>query len=174
MTPPETVAAGDLTLRRWRPEHAEPLTAAVRESLPELKPWLPWAHDGYDLGDSTGFLAMSAEAWEKGTEFNYGLFDAAGALLGTAGLMTRLGPGVLEIGYWTRTTAAGRGHMTAAVRALTAVAFALPGIERTAIRYDATNGASAAVARKAGYTEATRLPHEHGPGTDIIAELHRP
>lgn len=174
MTPPETVEAGDLTLRRWQPEHAEDLTAAVRESLRELKPYLPWAHDGYGLGDANGFIAMSAEGWEKGTEFNYGIVDAAGTLIGAIGLMTRMGAGILEIGYWTRTSAAGRGHMTAAVHALTAVAFTLPGITRAAIRYDATNGASAAVAAKAGFTEVTRLTKEpQAPGesgTDVITE----
>lgn len=88
--------------------------------------------------------------------------------------MTRMGPGVLEIGYWTRTPHAGRGYMTAAVDALTRVALTLPSIERAAIRHDAANAASAAVATKAGFIEVERLNREpEAPGetgTDVIRE----
>lgn len=174
MKPPEMVSAGELVLKRWEPAWAEAATAAVRESLPELKPFLPWARDDYDIDASRGFIAMSVDKWAEGTEFNYAIFDTAGALVGAIGLMTRMGPGVLEIGYWTRTRYAGRGYMTAAVDALARVALALPGVERVAIRHDASNAASAAVAAKAGFTEvgrADREPEAPGEtGTDVIRE----
>lgn len=174
MEPPETIDAGDLVLRRWQPDWAGEAAAAVRESLPELKPFLPWATDGYDLDESRTFIETSASDWDKGTAFNYGIFDAAGDVVGGIGLMTRMGPGVLEIGYWTRTTRTGRGHMTAAVEALARVALALPGIERVAIRHDAANPASAAVATKAGFVEVRRedsAPEAPGEtGTDVIRE----
>src|SRR5690242_7138087 len=38
---PEIINAGDLLLQRWEPAWAQELTAAVRDSLPELKPFLP-------------------------------------------------------------------------------------------------------------------------------------
>lgn len=174
MEPPEEISAGDLVLRRWEPRWADQATAAVRESLPELKPFLPWAGDGYDLGSSHTFIETSVANWAKGTEFNYAIFDTVGDLVGAIGLMTRMGEGVLEIGYWMRTRYAGRGHMTAAVSALAEVALALPGIERVAIRHDVTNAASAAVAAKAGFTEVarrTREPEAPGEtGTDVIRE----
>jgi RimJ/RimL family protein N-acetyltransferase len=91
--------------------------------------------------------------------------------------MTRMGPGVLEIGYWTRTAYAGRGFMTAAVEALSRAALALPGIDRVAIRHDVTNAASAAVATKAGFVEVSRVerePEADGEtGTDVIRERSR-
>jgi RimJ/RimL family protein N-acetyltransferase len=67
-----------------------------------------------------------------------------------------------------RTAFAGRGHMTAAVDALSRVALAQPGVERVAIRHDETNLASAAVAAKAGFREVARVARGHG--TDIIRE----
>lgn len=176
MEPPETVDAGKLVLKRWEPAWAGESAVAIRESLPELKPFLPWATDGYDVEDSRAFIAMSADDWEKGVAYNYAIFTVAGEFAGGIGLMTRMGPDVLEIGYWTRTAYAGRGLMTTAVQALTRVALTLPGIERVAIRHDAGNAASAAVAIKAGFTEVERIDSDRNApgqtGTDVIRE-HR-
>ena len=151
------INAGGLVLKRWDPAWADEVTAAIRESLPQLKPFLPWAHDEYGGADSSGFIQRSMDNWANGTEFNYAIFTTTGELVGAVGLMTRMGPGVLEIGYWTRTPYAGRGYMTAAVDALTRVALTLPGIERVTIQYDVANAASAAVAVKAGFVEVDRV-----------------
>ena len=177
MEPPETINVDELVLRRCDPRWIPEATAAVRESLPELKPYMPWATDGYDDESSRFYLETSVKKWADGTEFNYSIFDGAGTLVGSIGMMTRMGPGVLELGYWTRTAYAGRGYMTAAVKALTEVAVTMPGIERVAIRFDASNAGSEAVARKAGFTEVRRIerkPEAPGEtGTDIVAE-YRP
>jgi RimJ/RimL family protein N-acetyltransferase len=176
MDVPEVINAGELVLKRWEHAWANEVTVAVRESLPELKRFLPWAIDAYDVEASRTFIEMSVENWDKGTTFNYGIFTAAGDLVGAIGLMTRMGPGVLEIGYWMRTAFTGRGYMTAAVKAMTRVALTQPGIERVAICHDAANVASAAVAAKAGFVEVSRVqrePEASGEtGTDVIRE-HR-
>jgi ribosomal-protein-serine acetyltransferase len=174
MEPPESITTSELVLRRWELPWADEAAAAVRESLPELKPFLPWAHDDYDVDTSRAFITTSVQKWHEGTEFNYAVFTTVNDLVGAIGLMTRMGPGVLEVGYWTRTPYAGRGYMTAAVKALAQVALTLPGIDRIAIRHDAANVASAAVAAKAGFTEIGRISREpEAPGEtgiDIIRE----
>lgn len=168
------IDAGLVVLKRWDPAMADEATAAVRESLPELAPFLSWATDAYDVAATRTFIESSAANWAEGTEFNYAIFTTAGDLAGGIGLMTRMGPDVLEIGYWTRTAHAGRGYMTAAVEAISRVALTRPGIERVAIRHDVTNGASAAVATKAGFAETGRIEKEpEAPGetgTDVIRE----
>jgi len=174
MEPPEMINAGELVLKRWEPQWADEATAAVRESLPELQPFLPWAEADYDVTAARAFIARSVDNWAGGTEFNYAIFTTIGDLVGGIGLMTRRGPGVLEIGYWMRTPYAGRGLMTAAVDALSRVALTLPGVDRVAIRHDAANAASAAVAVKAGFAEVERVertPEAPGEtGTDVIRE----
>ncbi|MEV6492850.1 GNAT family N-acetyltransferase [Actinoplanes sp. NPDC051633] len=167
MKPPEIVAAGELVLKRWELRWADEAAAAVRESLPELQPFLPWARDDYDVGTAREFVERSDDGWADGTEFNYAIFDAAGELVGSIGLMTRMGPGVLEIGYWLRTSRTGQGYMTAAVEAITRVAFELPGIDRAAIRHDVRNARSAAVAERAGFVEVQRRDQEGG-GTEAV------
>jgi ribosomal-protein-serine acetyltransferase len=175
MEAPEMINAGQLVLKRWEPEWAGEAAAAVQESLPELKPFLPWAKDGYGLDESRGYITMSVDNWAAGTEFNYAIFTAVGELIGSIGLMTRMGPGTLEIGYWMRTPVAGRGHMTAAVRSLARVALAMPGVERVAIRFDEANKASGAVAAKAGFVEVERVRREpEAPGeTPILITTER-
>ena len=127
---------------------------------------------------SRAFLETSAKNWAEGTEFNYAIFTTVGELTGSIGLMTRMGPGVLEIGYWMATPFAGRGYMTAAVKALTRVALTLPGIDRVAIKHDEANKASGAVAVKAGFREVarevreTKAPGESG--TTIVREWRAP
>lgn len=167
MEPPEMINAGTLVLKRWEPAWAEEATAAVRESLPELKPFLPWATDDYELASSRAYLADADQRWEKGTDFQYAIFTSIGELIGGIGLHRRLGPDTLEIGYWLRSPFAGRGYMTVAVEALTRVVFTLPGITRAAIRHDVRNAASARVAEKAGFTEDTRIKTDEG-NTEII------
>lgn len=175
MDAPEMINAGDIVLKRWEPAWADEAAAAVRESLPELTPFLPWAHDGYGLDDSHTFLRASWDNWEAGTEFNYAIFTGVGDLIGSIGLMTRMGPGTLEIGYWMRTPWAGRGHMTAAVDTLARVALTLDGVERVTVRYDEANKASAAVAAKAGFVEVDRERREPtAPGeTEVLVTTER-
>ncbi|WP_239159406.1 GNAT family N-acetyltransferase [Winogradskya humida] len=122
-------------------------------------------------------MERSRESWAKGTEFNYAILTADDEFAGSIGLMTRMGPGILEIGYWMGTAHAGRGYTTAAVRALTSVALTLPDAGRLVICHDVANAASAAVARKAGYVETARVardPQAPGDtGTDVVRD-YRP
>ncbi|MGK5682985.1 GNAT family N-acetyltransferase [Actinoplanes sp. URMC 104] len=174
MEPPEMINAGELVLKRWETSWDVEALAAIKESLPELRLFLPWATDAYGLEDWREYVARSREDWDAGTQFNYAIFTTVGDLVGSIGLMTRMGPGTLEIGYWTRSTAARRGYMTAAVKAITRVALALPGVDRVVIRYDEANKASAAVAIKAGFDEVGREerdPEAEGEsGTTIVRE----
>ena len=95
MEPPEMINAGELVLKRWELSWADEALAAIRESLPELQVYLPWATDSYGREDSLEVLARSRDDWEQGTAFNYAIFTSVGELLGSIGLMTRMGPGVL-------------------------------------------------------------------------------
>ncbi|ASW57718.1 GNAT family N-acetyltransferase [Plantactinospora sp. KBS50] len=152
------INAGDVVLKRWEPEWAADLAEVVRASLAQLRPFMPWAHDHYDVADARAFIELSDAGWRGGTAFQYAAFTAVGDLIGSAGLMTRMGPGILEIGYWIRTDQTGKGFATTLAAALARVALDLPDIERVAIRHDAANAASGRVAAKAGFTEAARVP----------------
>jgi ribosomal-protein-serine acetyltransferase len=171
---PTTIDAGDLVLRHWEPGWAEVAAAAVQASLPELMAFMPWATAEYDVDAARGYIATTAEQWEKGEGFDYAIFTPTGDLIGSCSLMTRMGPGTLEIGYWIHSAHAGRGYATQAATALARVGLSQPGIERVLIRHDAANPASGAVAAKAGFTEVERTEREpKAPGesgVDVIWE----
>jgi ribosomal-protein-serine acetyltransferase len=151
VTPPESVPADIVDLVRWRSEWATDLALAVAGSLPELAPYMPWATPTYGLEDARTYIAGSIADWESGVNWNYAIRTPAGDVIGSTGLMTRMGPGVLEIGYWLHSGHAGRGCATAAAFALAGVGLAVAGIESVVIRHDAANAASGRVAEKAGF-----------------------
>jgi RimJ/RimL family protein N-acetyltransferase len=150
MPPPDCIELTDVgvLIRRYQRDDLDALRSAIEESRDHLRPFMPWA-DG-TRSDTANFLAAAIDGWDAGTEFNYGIFDG-GDVLGGCGLHARLRPGVLEIGYWLRAGATGRGIVTVAARALTDAAFALPGIEAVEIHCDEANVRSAAVPRRLGY-----------------------
>jgi RimJ/RimL family protein N-acetyltransferase len=153
---PETIDASPITLQRWTTDRAEDMDRAVRESLPELMPFMFWATEDHDLDSSKGYLERSYSEWDSGENFNYALLTPEGEVVGSCGLMSRQGPGVLEIGYWVHSEHAGKGYATAAVVALCEVGLCKPGINRVEIHHDVDNPASGRVAAKAGF-------HEVGP-----------
>ena len=145
------------------------------ESLDHLRPWLPWAA-GYTKESAAEFLAMSAQGWADGTEFGYAIL-AGGALAGGCGLMSRIGPGGLEIGYWVHRDWTRRGLATAASAALVEAAFRLPGVDRVEIVHDELNVASAGRPPQAGLHRGRPAPPGPAParrhGIGVVWRLVR-
>lgn len=154
--PTTTITLGTLTLRRWRATGEERLWAAVRVSLPQLEPWMPWA-PGYVRDRAREFLEGVPQQWAARSDFLYALVEEDGTVLGSHGLHRLEQPGALMIGYWTTTTHAGRGHATLAAAALTRAALALPEVDRVVIHHDRANVRSGAVPARLGYR---RLPDD--------------
>ena len=169
-----------VTLRRFRAEDVDALFGAVTESLEHLRPWMPWAAD-YSRASAEEYLAGSIKGWDEGTEYNYAILTgdvlAGRVLAGSIGLMTRCGPGGLEIGYWVHRAYTGRGLATAATAALVEEAFGLPGVDWVEIVHDELNVASGQIPRKLGFTEAERRPLDwpppSGTGTGVVWRLTR-
>lgn len=148
--PPPELAAGPLTLVRYRGDEARELAAAARLSRDHLRPFMPWADSSEE--EFADFVRQSSAAFDSGENFNYWMReDEGGEFVGGCGLHPRLGPGALEIGYWVRLDRTGRGFATAAAGALTGAALEMAGVERVEIHCDQANLASAAVARRLGY-----------------------
>lgn len=138
-------------LRRWRGStDLDEAYRAIEDSREHLHPFMPWAHQTRE--EAGTFLTMAQEQWLTGTDYQYAIIeDSSASVLGGCGLHTRRGPGVLEIGYWLRRGATGRGLATAAAGALTRAAALVDGIDRIEIWCDTTNVRSSAVARRLGY-----------------------
>jgi ribosomal-protein-serine acetyltransferase len=173
--PDEVIEHGPVTLRRYRAGDVDAVFDAVTASLGHLRPWLPWAAD-YRRESAEEYVANSIEHWDDGTEYNYAI-TTAGLLAGSIGLMARIGPGGLEIGYWVHRAYTRRGLATAAAATLVEQAFRLPGVDRVEIVHDELNLASGAIPRKLGFTEVERRPLDldvpAGSGVGVVWRLTR-
>jgi len=152
---PERVTLDDGTvLRFFVVSDADALARAVGESLEHLKPWMPWADkQSTEPSFQRDRLRRQPELAARGEEWQYGLFpEDERKVLGSFGLMTRRGPGTMEIGYWVHVGDVGRGHATRAVTALVDIAFGVEGVETVLICCDEANLRSAAIPRKLGFT----------------------
>ena len=175
--PAEVLTRGPVTLLRWRAADAGTVCRLVLGSLEHLRPWMTWAAE-FGPVDAARFTEQCDQDWEQGVAYNYAI-TSAGAPVGSAGLMARIGPGALEIGYWVGAAHVRQGLATAAAAALTDAGFGMAGIERIEIVHDQANVASAGVPRKLGFAEVARRPNPDGPqtpgdsGTDVVWRLTR-
>lgn len=167
---PELITTEKLELRAPSLEHVPALVEAVTESLSELKPWMPWATDDYDLVGTEENVRQAIAAFVTRTDLRYHMFHPSGQLVGSTGFH-RLKWSVprFEIGYWLRTSATGKGYASQAVRALSRVAFEQLGVRRLDIRCSDRNLASARVAERCGYRLEGVLKN-YSVGTD--GKLH--
>jgi ribosomal-protein-serine acetyltransferase len=173
--PPERLTAGPVALRRWRSADAGLCLRLVTESLDHLSPWMPWAKPGYDPAATQAYLQRCEDEWAAATAFQY-LILQADEPAGSAGLMARIDPGGLEIGYWVHSAHTGRGIATAAAAALTGAALALPGIDHVEIHHDRLNLASERVPAKLGYNHVDTRPEtrfDRAPADSGISKVWR-
>jgi ribosomal-protein-serine acetyltransferase len=173
--PAETLTSGRVRLRRWRTGDADLAYRVVTESLDHLRPWMPWAAD-YDHDQAVRFTSGSEQDWASGVAYQYAI-TIDDAVIGSIGLMRRIGPGGLEIGYWLHPAWTGRGVVTAAAAALVREAFMLPDVDRVEIIHDQANTRSGGVPRRLGFTEVqrrTREPAAPGEsGVEVVWRLTR-
>jgi RimJ/RimL family protein N-acetyltransferase len=162
--PPSPVLLEDgSALRFLTVDDAASVAAAVRASLEHLRPWMPWADEqSADVAFQRDRIRRQPAIAARGEEWQYGLFgagrppDRPAPCLGSFGLMTRRGPGTIEIGYWVHVDHIGRGHAKRAVAALLDVAFGFEGVDQVLICCDEANARSAAIPRALGF-DLTRV-----------------
>lgn len=161
---PEHVERYGVELHRWQPEEAAVLHAAILANIDHLRPYMHWiAFEPQTLKQRRELVESWAAQWANGGDLSVGIWRA-GHLVGSAGLHRRLGPDGLAIGYWVARDHLNQGIATAASRALTDLAFTVPGIERVQISHDASNLASGRVPAKLGYHRLPDRPAVAEPG----------
>lgn len=168
--PPASVRLDEThELRALAPDDAETVAGLVRANLDHLRPWMPWADErSADPAFQRARIRGLADLARRGVEWQYGLF-ADESLLGSFGLMTRRGPGTLEIGYWLAADATGAGLATRATSALADTGAALDEVDALWIVCDEANVRSAAIARRCGFA----LDHSYAQEPQSPGEVGR-
>jgi ribosomal-protein-serine acetyltransferase len=143
---------GIVAIRKYRDGDAELLYEAVRESVAEVSLWLPWCHEGYSIEESRDFIATRNVRSQGDEWYSFAVLDqASGRFLGGVGInfINRIHQ-FANLGYWVRTSAAGRGVATRATRLAARFGFEELGLNRIEIVAAVNNLASQRVAERAG------------------------
>ncbi len=144
---------GTILIRPYREEDVEALYEAVRESINELSRWMPsWCHAGYTIEESRAFIMSRDEARAKAEEYSFGIFDARTlGYLGGVGLNHLVRESLYaNLGYWVKTSCAGRGVASRATSLTARFGFEELGLQRIEIVAAVENVGSQRAAEKAG------------------------
>jgi RimJ/RimL family protein N-acetyltransferase len=150
---PERIETERLILRAAKSHDGPEAFEAVVESVNELKPWMPWVHPEPLLESSIRFHAEAQAKWYSREMLDFQWHDkATGRLIGKGGFHTiNWTVPKLEIGYWVRTSMAGKGYCTEAVNALVSFAQKEFSTKRLEICSDPRNKKSCTVAERCGF-----------------------
>ena len=139
-------------IRRHRIEDIPSVFEAIRESIAEISPWMPWCHDDYTVDETSLWIRSRAEEWRRDKAYDFVIHDLhTQAVVGGVGLNTlNRQHQIANLGYWVRTARTGQGIATAAT--LLAARFGIEelGLRRIEIVAEVKNVASQRVAEKAG------------------------
>jgi ribosomal-protein-serine acetyltransferase len=145
---------GFILLRTFREADVNALYEAARESIAKVSVWLPWCHENYSIEESREFIGSRAIGSQGAEWYSFGIFETdGGRFLGGVGInfINRVHQ-MANLGYWVRTSAAGRGVATRATRLAAKFGFEQLGLQRVEIVVAVDNQASQRVAEKAGAT----------------------
>jgi RimJ/RimL family protein N-acetyltransferase len=158
----ERIESKRLVIRCWRPEDATRLKDAIDSSLEQLREWVPWAMDEPSSVQTLATrLDEMRDRFGTGQDWAFAVFESGESrLVGGAGLHPRGSTDRLEIGYWLRSDASGRGYATETAAALCEAAFACTAVERLEIHCDVENARSAAVAQRLGFVRDREFRQE--------------
>jgi len=141
-----------ISLRPFEFGEAQALYAAVRESLPELKPWMSWANEDYMVDTANNFITITRANWSNGTMYAFAITDAAtNEIIGGCSL-SHIHPvySFCNLGYWVRTSKRGQGIAGRAAKLAAKFAFEKVGLIRAEIVVAVGNTASQRAAEKIG------------------------
>ncbi|MGY1699366.1 GNAT family N-acetyltransferase [Geodermatophilus sp. SYSU D00766] len=149
------------TTRLLSPDDAPVLARIAREDRDFLAPWEPlrderWATEAGQREEIRSVL----EQHRLGLRVPHVVLDDDGAVVGRVSLnnVVRGAFQSCSLGYWIRSAANGRGHATAAVRAVLAVAFGELGLHRVEAGTLVHNVASQRVLERTGFTRYGLAP----------------
>lgn len=137
-----------LLVRKFNLSDDEAFHAAARESIKEVFPFLSWCHPDYSIDETRQWLASMHSNWQSSDSHNFVITEKENAqIVGGLGLNRIDENPVANLGYWTRTSAAGRGIATEATLGLVNFGFKHLGLIRIEIVMSVENQASQKVAK---------------------------
>jgi ribosomal-protein-serine acetyltransferase len=172
-----------LRLRVPRAGDGEHTNVAIRESIDELRPWMPWVHPEVPQPRDTEIWCRNAAVKFLAREqFHFALYlKDTETYVGSCSIhRSNLAVPWVEIGYWLRTAQTGKGYMTESLAGVAEFAFTRLNAVRVEVRCDEKNLKSQRVAERGGFElEGTLRNIERNPlgelrDTRVYAKCVRP
>lgn len=133
------------------PQHAEEITAVVRENLDQLKLWTPWATDDYSIDTAREYIKKNLTEFAENGTFSANLV-LDGKFVGSIGFHhLDLNNKSAHIGYWLAKSAQGKGLMTGCTRVLMNYLFDELKLNRIQINCNVENTKSRAIPERLGF-----------------------
>ncbi|WP_224243453.1 GNAT family N-acetyltransferase [Hyalangium gracile] len=157
-TTPYLIRTARLVVRCMQPEDAARRKEAVDSSGAHLDELFPLKEGPLSLEVHAAHLRRFRGSFDLDQDRGYGAFEPdTGRMLGETGLLKRAGIGALELSYWFRGGAVGKGLATEMASAMVKTAFEFDKVKRLDVYCLPENERSAAMARRLGFTFEGRL-----------------
>ncbi|RFB10232.1 N-acetyltransferase [Bacillus sp. HNG] len=168
---PEEFTTERLIIRMPKPGDGKVVHDAIKVSINELKPWMPFAQKEQSEQDVELNIRESHLSFLKREDLRLLVFlKETGEFVASSGLH-RIDWAVpkFEIGYWIDSRFSGKGYMTEAVKGIADFAFNELNARRVEIRCDEKNRKSRAIPQKLGFTlEAILKNDDVSPETNEL------
>lgn len=150
---PTVIETVRLIIAKTKKDDAHALNKAITDSFDQLHQWMKWATHKPTISETQGWLDQAEQLWAEKKQLCFHIFDKQSQQLIGACSFHHIDweNQIMQIGYWLRSDATGKGFATEAVIALTNYAFARLGAKTIEIRCDEKNSKSRAVAQRSGY-----------------------
>ncbi|MGQ5263724.1 GNAT family N-acetyltransferase [Micromonospora sp. ZYX-F-536] len=144
-----TARSGELRLRPMEEQDLDAVVETCRD--PETIRWTT-VPDPYERADAQWYRGFSQEAWARGDAACFVIADPDDRYAGSIDLrLSPADPLLADVGFMTAPAARGRGHMPAALAALSAWGITTLGLARIEWKANVGNTSSRRVAEKAGF-----------------------
>lgn len=142
-----------LTLSPLETTDARDMWTAVEACRAHLEPWLPWVPYAFDYDSTYRYVDASTSDWDLGRAARFSIRErTTRRMVGVVGLeaFSHMHESV-DLGYWLRLDAGGRGYMTEAAGHLVTWAFSQLRAHRIRVAASTENHASLGVIRRLGF-----------------------
>jgi ribosomal-protein-serine acetyltransferase len=130
---------------------ADEIAAVVCENLERLKPWMPWATDGYSVESAREYIQRTLNEFASDGRFSASIVQS-GKIVGSIGFHNfDKANRSAHIGYWISRGAEGKGIVTRCCKALIDHLFEDVGLNRVQINCMVENTRSRAIPERLGF-----------------------
>lgn len=138
------------------------LIQAVRESLQNLEPWMPFAHKDVREEQMEEHCRTALANFITRQDFTLSIYErSSGRFVGSTGLhRPNWAVRSFHVGYWVHREFEGRGIVSEAVNAITRYAFEVFKANRLEIRCDSRNERSFNVMKRLGFVQEGLLKND--------------